>query len=174
MNRNHAAHFAAAYALLRAAADYADHWGQSDFDAQCKGATDEAPVTYKDDDADEVTVGTRGGRAACARHCLTYSATQGLVLAVGSRLLGIRLNPAAVAGAIAISGLTHFAADRRVPNGLLHRLAKVSGKERFYKLADHGINGAYCLDQSWHHSFETLAAVVATLGSSTLRHSDVA
>lgn len=37
MNRNLAAHFAAAYALFRMAADYADHWGQSDFDAQCKG-----------------------------------------------------------------------------------------------------------------------------------------
>ncbi|MFF3127789.1 hypothetical protein ACFVRD_37095 [Streptomyces sp. NPDC057908] len=168
MNRNRAAHFAAAYALLRAAADYADHWGQSDFDAQCKGATDEAPVTYKHEDADqETTVGTRGGRIACARHVANYTATQGLVLVAGTRLLGIRLSPTAVAGALALSGLTHFAADRRVPNGLLHRLAKASGKERFYKLADHGMNGAYCLDQSWHHSFETLAAVIAALGSST-------
>lgn len=66
MNRNRAAHFAAAYALFRMAADYADHWGQSDFDAQCKGATDDAPVTYKrEDTGEETTVGTKGGRAAC-------------------------------------------------------------------------------------------------------------
>ncbi|MFF8287416.1 hypothetical protein ACF06W_32515 [Streptomyces albus] len=168
MNRNLAAHFAAAYALFRMAADYADHWGQSDFDAQCKGATDDAPVTYKREDTGEETiVGTKGGRAACTRHVINYTATQGIVLVAGSRLLGIRLNPAAVAGALALSGLTHYAADRRVPNGLLHRLAKASGKERFYKLADHGMNGAYCLDQSWHHSFETLAAALAALGSST-------
>ncbi|MFJ6889847.1 hypothetical protein ACIQRC_34075 [Streptomyces californicus] len=69
MNRNRAAHFAAAYALFRMAADYADHWGQPDFDAQCKGATDEAPVTYKHEDTgEEMTVGTKGGRAACTRH----------------------------------------------------------------------------------------------------------
>ncbi|MFE2689320.1 hypothetical protein [Streptomyces mirabilis] len=168
MNRNRAAHFAAAYALFRMAADYADHWGQSDFDAQCKGATDEAPATYKHEDTGEETVvGTKGGRAACTRHVINYTATQGIVLVVGSRLLGVRLNLAAVAGALALSGLTHYAADRRVPNGLLHRLAKASGKERFYKLADHGMNGAYCLDQSWHHSFETFAAALAALGSST-------
>jgi hypothetical protein len=168
MNRNRAAHFAAAYALLRMAADYADHWGQSDFDAQCKGATDDAPVTYKPEGTgEEVTVGTKGGRAACSRHVINYTVTQGIVLVAGSRLLGVRLNPAAVAGALALSGLTHYVADRRVPNGLLYRLAKVSGKERFYKLAGHGMNGAYCLDQSWHHSFETFAAAIAAVGSST-------
>lgn len=28
------------------------------------------------------------------------------------------------------------------------------------------MNGAYCLDQSWHHSWETLAALVATVKAS--------
>lgn len=116
--KHRASHFATAYALLRAAADHADHWGQSDFDAQCKGATDDAPVTYEYDDGKKVTVGTHGGRRACAHHVLQYTATQGLVLVAGTRLLGIRLHPAAVAGALALSGLTHYAADRRVPNGL--------------------------------------------------------
>lgn len=158
------AYFATAYALLRVAADYADHWGQSDRDAQTKGATDTAPVVYEDEKTGEkTTVGTRGGRRACASHVLQYTATQGLVLVAGSRALGIRLHPAAVAGALAVSGLTHYAADRRVPGGLLHRLAKASGKERFYKLADFGMNGAYCLDQAYHHSFETLAALIATV-----------
>ncbi|MGW0999219.1 hypothetical protein ACWD5V_39330 [Streptomyces sp. NPDC002523] len=160
--------FAAAYALLRAAADHADHWGQSDFDAQCKGATDEAPVTYKYEDGTTVTVGTDGGRRACLHHVLQYSATQGLVLVAGTRVLGIRLHPAAVAAALAVSGLTHYAADRRVPHGLLQRLAKTTGKERFYKLSDFGMNGAYCLDQSWHHSWETLAAAVASIKARAL------
>uniref|UniRef100_UPI003F491B79 hypothetical protein n=1 Tax=Streptomyces sp. CA-136453 TaxID=3240050 RepID=UPI003F491B79 len=159
--------FAAAYALLRAAADHADHWGQSDFDAQCKGATDAAPVECTHEDGTKVTVGTAGGRRACLHHVLQYSATQGLVLAAGTRVLGIRLHPAAFAAALAVSGLTHYAADRRVPKGLLQRLAKATGKERFYKLADHGMNGAYCLDQSWHHSWETLAAAVASIKART-------
>ncbi|MFJ3914393.1 hypothetical protein [Streptomyces vinaceus] len=157
--------FAAAYALLRSAADYADHWGQSDFDAQAKAATDDAPVTYTYENGPTVTVGTRGGRRACAHHVIQYTATQGLVLLAGARVLRIRLHPAAVAAALAVSGLTHYAADRRVPQGLLHRLAKASGKERFFKLADYGMNGAYCLDQSWHHTWETLAAAVVSCGA---------
>ncbi|SEE58846.1 hypothetical protein SAMN04490357_7668 [Streptomyces misionensis] len=162
MNHRSAA-FAAAYALLRVAADHADHWGQSDFDAQCKGATNEAPVTYTHEDGTVTTAGTDGGRRACLHHVIQYTTTQGLVLAAGTRVLGIRLHPAAVAAALAVSGLTHYAADRRVPQGLLQRLAKATGKERFYKLSDFGMNGAYCLDQSWHHSWETLAALIATL-----------
>ncbi|WP_431776501.1 hypothetical protein [Streptomyces cucumeris] len=162
MNHRSAA-FAVAYALLRASADHADHWGQSDFDAQCKGATDDAPVDYKHEDGTTVTVGTDGGRRACLHHVLQYTATQGLVLVAGTRVLGIRLHPAAVAAALAVSGLTHYAADRRVPAGFLQRLAKATGKERFYKLSDFGMNGAYCLDQSWHHSWETLAAAVASI-----------
>ncbi|MEV7535396.1 hypothetical protein [Streptomyces hydrogenans] len=155
--------FAAAYALLRAAADHADHWGQSDYDAQCKGATDEAPVKYEhEEDGTTITVGTAGGRRACLHHVLQYTATQGLVLVAGTRVLGIRLHPAAVAAALAVSGLTHYAADRRVPQGLLQRLAKATGKERFYKLSDFGMNGSYCLDQSWHHSWETVAALIAS------------
>ncbi|GAA5083111.1 hypothetical protein [Streptomyces similanensis] len=166
MNHRSAA-FTVAYALMRVAADHADHWGQRDFDAQCKGATDEAPVEYKHEDGTTVTVGTDGGRRACARHVVNYTATQGLVLVAGTRALGIRLHPAAVAAALAVSGLTHYAADRRVPDGLLQRLAKATGKERFYKLSDFGMNGPYCLDQSWHHSWETLAAAVASIKART-------
>ena len=62
----------------------------------------------------------------------TYTATQGLVLVAGTRILGIRLHPGATAGALAISAVTHYAADRRVPNGLLQRLARARGKESFY------------------------------------------
>ncbi|WP_329492596.1 hypothetical protein OG618_37600 (plasmid) [Kitasatospora sp. NBC_01246] len=158
-----AARFAAAYALLRAAADVADHWVQSDYCAQAKGATDDAPVTYADEKtAQTTTVGTEGGVRACVWHCFTYTATQGVVLVGGARVLGIRLHPAAVAGALALSGLTHYAADRRVPDGLLQRLAKATGKSRFYKLADFGMNGSYCLDQAFHHGAETVAAAIAS------------
>ncbi|MFF2571127.1 hypothetical protein [Streptomyces sp. NPDC058084] len=166
MDHRRPARFAAAYALLRAAADVADHWVQSDKCAQAKGATDKAPVVYEDEKTEvKTTFGTSGGRRACAWHCITYTGTQGLVLVVGARALGVRLHPAAVAGALAISGFTHYAADRRVPDGLLHQIAKKRGKERFYKLADFGMNGAYVLDQAWHHGWETVAAYVATAGA---------
>ncbi|GGY70910.1 hypothetical protein GCM10010363_60010 [Streptomyces omiyaensis] len=86
MNHRSAA-FAAAYALLRAAADHADHWGQSDFDAQCKGATDEAPVKYeREEDGTTVTVGTAGGRRACLHHV----ASLGFRAAGESRAAGFR------------------------------------------------------------------------------------
>lgn len=158
--------FGTAYALLRAAADVADHWVQSDMCAQVKGATDRAPVVYEDPTTQvKTTYGTHGGRRACAWHVTTYTATQGLVLVAGTRALGVRLHPGAVAGALAISGITHYAADRRVPDGLLQRLARKTRKERFYQLADFGMNGAYALDQAFHHGMETLAAFAATAGA---------
>jgi hypothetical protein len=155
--------FAAVYALIRAAAAVGDHWIQSDRDARIKGATDDSPVTLVDPETGTKTVhGTVDGRKACARHCLTYTATQAAALVAGSRALGLRLRPGPVAAALTISYVTHYAADRRVPGGLLQRLADATGKGRFWRLADHGINGAYALDAAWHHGWEAIAAVVAS------------
>ncbi len=159
MTTARAARFAAAYALLRAAADVGDHLVQSDFCARTKGATDAAPTV-----GDDGTVhGTAAGRRACAVHCLTYSATQAAALLLGSRALGLRLRPGHLAAALAISGLTHYAIDRRVPNGLLEQFADATGKGAFYRLADHGINGAARMDAAIHHGFETVAAAVLAL-----------
>ncbi|THA28258.1 hypothetical protein E4198_00140 [Streptomyces sp. RKND-216] len=152
-----AARFAALYALMRAAADLGDHWIQSDHCARTKGATNAAPVTADDG----TTHGTAAGRKACAWHCTTYTATQVAALLIGSRVLGLRLHPGATAAALAVSGLTHYAADRRVPGGLLQRVADATGKGNFYRLAGHGMNGSYALDQAWHHTCETVAALIA-------------
>ncbi|MGW1765040.1 hypothetical protein ACWCQL_13315 [Streptomyces sp. NPDC002073] len=161
-NTDRAARFGAVYALLRASANAADHWIQDDRCAQVKGATDQAPVTYKHPITEaETTYGTEGGRRACAWHVTTYTATQGVVVLAGSKALGIRLHPAALIAALAVSAATHYAADRRVPEGLLQRIARATGKERFYEMTDHGLNGSYLLDQAWHHAWETVAAVVA-------------
>ncbi|MFF2123455.1 hypothetical protein ACFVXH_39625 [Kitasatospora sp. NPDC058184] len=156
MNTARAARFAAAYALLRAGADAGDHLVQSDHCARTKGATDDSPVT-----GDDGTIhGTAAGRRACALHCLTYTATQAAALLLGARALGLRLRPGQVAAALAVSGLTHYAIDRRVPGGLLQRFADATGKGDFYRLADHGMNGAYCMDGAVHHACETIAAAV--------------
>ncbi|MGW7529855.1 hypothetical protein [Streptomyces sp. NPDC054783] len=172
--QHRSAPFAAVLGLGRAGSNIGDHFVQSDYCARgkgatrVKGATDDKPVRFAASPDDEPTVhGTADGVKACAWHCLTYTATQALVVGAGTRILGIRLHPGAAAAALALSFVTHYAADRRVPGGLLETLAAKTGKGSFWRLADHGINGAYCLDRAWHHGWETLSAVVATTGVTT-------
>ncbi|WP_254642817.1 hypothetical protein [Streptomyces sp. BV333] len=86
----------------------------------------------------------------------------------GARALGLRVHPAAAAAALAVSFTTHYAADRRVPGkGLLEKIANKTGKGNFYRLASHGMNGAFQLDSAWHHGWETVAALIATTKSTT-------
>jgi hypothetical protein len=161
--------FAALLGLTRAASAIGDFWVQSDFCAQVKGASDDHPVIYEDPHTHEKTThGTVDGRRACLHHCLTYTATQAIVAGAGARALGIRVHPASAAAALAVSFATHYAADRRVQGyGLLERLTKLLYKERFHQLADFGMNGAFHLDNSWHHGWETLAALIATTKATT-------
>ncbi|WP_035800539.1 hypothetical protein [Kitasatospora mediocidica] len=148
MNTARAARFAAAYALLRAAADVADHWIQSDHQARVKGQHDHTEGQS-----------SAAGRRACAAHVATYTATQAAALLGGTALLGIRLRPGPVAAALMLSAVTHYVADRRDP---LRKLADATGKANFVRLTDHGMNGAYALDQAWHHAFETAAVLIAS------------
>ncbi|WP_030739248.1 hypothetical protein [Streptomyces sp. NRRL F-2890] len=158
--------FAAVLGLTRAASAIGDFWVQNDWCARVKGASDDAPVTYENPATGEKTThGTTDGRKACLHHCLTYTATQAVVVGAGARVLGIRLHPGAAAAALALSLGTHYAADRRVPGGLVETLAKKAGKGSFFGLADHGMNGAFHLDSTWHHGWETVAALIATTGS---------
>ncbi|WP_369265812.1 hypothetical protein [Streptomyces harbinensis] len=159
--------FAAVLGLTRAASAIGDFWVQNDFCARVKGASDDAPVTYENPVTKEKTThGTADGRKACLHHCLTYTATQAAVVGVGTRVLGIRLHPGAAAAALALSLGTHYIADRRVPgHGVLETLAAKTGKGGFFRLADHGMNGAFHLDNAWHHGWETVAALIATTSS---------
>ncbi|MBD0694339.1 transcriptional regulator [Streptomyces sp. CBMA123] len=131
--------FAAAYALLRASADLADHWIQTDHQASTKSDRSAA------------------GRRACAAHVTAYTATQAAALLLGARLLGLRPKPRRLLAALALSCATHYLADRREP---LRRAAEATRRGNFLRLADHGMNGAYILDQSWHHVIETCAALI--------------
>ncbi|MGW5353414.1 hypothetical protein ACWERV_23245 [Streptomyces sp. NPDC004031] len=156
--------FAALLCLTRAASAIGDFWVQNDYCARVKGASDDHPVTFEDPRTREKTThSTVDGRKACLHHCLTYTATQAVVAGAGARALGIRVHPAAAAAALAVSFGTHYAVDRRVPgNGLLEKVAVKTGKGNFYRLADFGMNGAFHLDNSWHHGWETIAALIAT------------
>ncbi|MFJ4745414.1 hypothetical protein [Streptomyces sp. NPDC088775] len=167
MTYSKAAVAAALLAFGRAGSAVGDMWIQNDFCAKAKAATDKAPVTYKNEKTGaETTHGTADGRRACIHHCLTYTATQALAVGVSARVLGIRLHPGAAAAALAISGVTHYIADRRVPGGVLETLARKTRKGSFYKLASHGMNGAFQLDNAYHHGWEAVAALVATTGAS--------
>ncbi|MFJ8040167.1 hypothetical protein ACIRBX_06585 [Kitasatospora sp. NPDC096147] len=142
-----AARFAAAYALLRSAADVADHWVQTHHQATTKGQHNHLGTP------------SAAGRRACAAHVATYTATQAAALLAGSRVLGIRLRPLPVVAALALSAGTHYVADRREP---LRRLADAVGKGDHYRLTTCGMNGSYQLDQAFHHGVEAVAALIAS------------
>lgn len=59
--------------------------------------------------------------------------------------LGIWVHPGAAALALSLG--SHYIADRRVRgHDVLEKLADKTGKTNFYKLAAHGMNGAFHLD----------------------------
>ncbi|MFB7376172.1 hypothetical protein ACFC6U_12860 [Kitasatospora purpeofusca] len=143
-----ATRFAAVYALLRASADVADHWIQTDHQAATKAQRDGVP-------------GQSGaaGRRACAAHVASYTAAQTAALLLANRALVLGLRPSRIAVALLLSATSHFAADRRE---LLRRLARATRGGRFVDLTEGGLNGAYLMDQAWHHGFEACAAIVAS------------
>ena len=143
MTTSRAAAFAALYAASRVSADVADHWVQTDHQAVTKGKAD------------------RDGRLACLAHVTSYVATQAATIATLASVLGIRVTPGKALAAAAISGVTHYVADRRTP---VRRLAEATGKGRFYELGG-PLGGAYLLDQATHHTAELVA--VAILSTST-------
>jgi len=141
-----AARFGAAYAVLTASHEVADHWVQIDQHATRKG--DRGP----------------GGAKACAAHVATYTATQGLALWAVSRVLGLGISWRRGAATLAVSAVTHYVADRQGghwrdehPRGIV-RLAAATG-HRGWLSRDPG--AGYLMDQSWHKGWLAVAAVVA-------------
>jgi hypothetical protein len=143
----HAAAFAAVYVALYVAHQVADHWVQTQHQADCKGEPGWP------------------GRIACAAHVATYTLTAlvALLFLVGGT--GLRLDPWGVAVGLTISAVSHYIADRRTP---LKRIAAALGSARFYALGtprpgrDDNPSlgtGAYALDQSWHIGWLFIAAL---------------
>jgi len=171
MDNGKAGQIALNYAMLRGAADVADHWLQTDGQARCKGwhkgesakmqvvtADGPAEVDIQLAESDELV-----GRIKCAEHVASYVATQGVAVALATKASGRRLNGKWFAAGLALSAVTHYVADRRRP---LRKVAEaIPGKKNFLNLASGGLNGAYLLDQAWHHGFETVASVVMAIGS---------
>lgn len=128
--------FAAVFAALFVAHQVADHWIQTQHQADCKGRPGWP------------------GRIACAAHVATYTLTALVTLAALALSTDLHLAPGRTAAGLAISAVTHYVADRRVP---LRRAADALGKNAGW--LDHG-GGMYALDQSFHYLFLFVAALV--------------
>lgn len=139
------------FAALFAGHSFGDHWIQSGHQAVCKGNRNWA------------------GRRACIGHVVSLQWTKLLLLFLAVALVGLRLNPWWVLAALLVDGVSHYWADRRFT---LEALAGHVGKGVFYdqgtdlvnhegKHAPHIGTGRYALDQSWHHLWLFVSALVA-------------
>ncbi|MEU8657875.1 DUF3307 domain-containing protein [Actinoplanes philippinensis] len=141
--------FAAVFIALYVAHQVADHWIQTQHQADCKGRPGWP------------------GRIACAAHVTTYTATAFGFLAVLTLTTDIDLSLGRVFAGLAVSAVTHYTADRRTP---LKRLADLCGADRFYALGapragrddNPTLGGAYALDQSFHYAWLFVAALIIT------------
>lgn len=131
--------FAPIFVALYAAHQVADHWVQTQRQADAKGGKGWA------------------ARLACAAHVATYTATALVALVAMALVTGVALHPAAVAAGLAVSAVTHYFADRRSP---LAWMATRLGKSEWW--LTHG-GGLYALDQSWHVGWLFVAALVAAI-----------
>ncbi|MET7795669.1 DUF3307 domain-containing protein [Streptomyces decoyicus] len=150
-----AAVFAAVFIALYVAHSVGDHWLQSSCQAADKGMPG------------------RVGRLACSRHVLGLTLTKLLALLAVVLLLDLPVTATGVTIGLTVDAITHWWADRRTT---LAWLAKVTGKAEFYRLgtpahpahpvtdkgkpAAHLGTGAYALDQSFHHLWLLVAALI--------------
>ncbi|MEE4546179.1 transcriptional regulator [Streptomyces sp. V4-01] len=140
--------FAAVFAALFVAHSIGDHWVQTHMQALAKGHPGWP------------------GRLADARHVGTLTLTKLAVLLPVAVLLDLRLSAPAVALGLAVDAAAHWWADRRTT---LAWLARLTGKSDFYRLGAPRTGrddnpslgtGAYALDQSFHHLWLLVAALV--------------
>jgi len=127
---------AATAATLHAAHQVADHWVQTQRQADHKGN----PGWY--------------GRWQCAAHVATYTATAVVALAALAAVTGWRPGLWPTVAGLTVSAVTHYVADRRAP---LMRLAALMRKSRAW--LERG-GGMYALDQSWHVGWLWVSALV--------------
>jgi len=146
-----AAMFAAVFAVYAAGHQVGDYWVQTHGQATRKGLPGWV------------------GRRACAAHVATYTLTLAACLALAGWQLHMPLSPVRAAAGLAVSALTHYAADRRRP---LERLAEVlgaslvPGKGDYWHAGDGMATGAAHLDQAWHWLWLFAAALITTGGLS--------
>ncbi|MFD3716268.1 transcriptional regulator [Streptomyces sp. NPDC058677] len=150
-----AAVFAAVFIALYVAHSVGDHWVQTSCQAADKGLPN-----WK-------------GRLACARHVVGLTLTKAIALAPVVLLLDLPVTALGLVLGLGIDAATHYWADRRTT---LASLARTCGKGEFLSLGTpahpaHPVTakgeyaptlgtGAYALDQSWHHLWLGVAALI--------------
>ncbi|MEV8392831.1 MULTISPECIES: transcriptional regulator [unclassified Streptomyces] len=150
-----AATFAAVFVALYVGHSVGDHWVQS----SCQAADKGKPGWV--------------GRLADARHVLGLTLTKLILLLPVVLLLDLRVSALGLVLGFAVDAVTHWWADRR---STLAWLARVAGKSEFYSLGtpahsaapatvDGGYaptlgTGAYALDQSFHHVWLLVGALI--------------
>lgn len=150
-----AATFAAVFVALYVGHSVGDHWVQS----SCQAADKGKPGWV--------------GRLADARHVLSLTLTKMILLVPVVLLLDLRVSALGLVLGFTVDAVTHWWADRRTT---LAWLAKVAGKGEFYSLgtpahpaapatAGGGYaptlgTGAYALDQSFHHVWLLVGALI--------------
>ncbi|MEU9174895.1 transcriptional regulator [Streptomyces sp. NPDC048420] len=159
---NAAAVFAAVFIALYVAHSVGDHWVQTSHQAAHKGENDRNPGQS-----------SRTGRLSCTLHVLGLTVTKAVVLIPVVLVLDLPVTTGGIVAGLGIDAASHWWADRR---STLVWLAKVTGKTEFLTLgtpahpaapatADGGYaptlgTGAYALDQSFHHLFLLIAALL--------------
>lgn len=150
-----AATFAAVFVALYVGHSVGDHWVQTSHQSVAKGKPGWT------------------GRLADARHVASLTATKVALLLPVAAVLGLHLSVPGLLAGLGVDAVTHWWADRR---STLAWLAKVTRQSEFYSLgtgahpahpvtaenkpAAHLGTGAYALDQSFHHLWLLVAALL--------------
>jgi hypothetical protein len=159
---------------------FADQWGQTSWQACCKGlkGTHRVDRDGKDDEHGPYTASQLGRRAACA-HVAAYTTIQTAATVAVTVALGRRIRPRALLAAAAVNGLTHLVIDRRRPllwaadkTGNLGYVQHATVMRRLDKNGKPVIDEAgpgtalMELDQAAHRLLGLVAAVVASIAAS--------
>lgn len=161
--------FAVTAITLLIAHSVGDHWPGTHFGALHKG--------LRRADIDRLNATRPAGQQlhrhtgprTCATHVATYTLTGILFLLAAATSLHLGLNPARTSAGLALNAVTHYWADRRYTLKWLCDRLSFLGKDTFYALGapregrDDNPSlgtGAYALDQSFHHFWIFIAALV--------------
>lgn len=146
--------FASSCAALYVAHSVGDHWVQTSCQAARKGGEGWS------------------ARWACVRHVATLTATKTLLLLVTLWVLDLSVSLVALVAALGVDAVSHYWADRRTT---LAALARLLGRAEFHALGGRVVDpdgrpthlgtGAYALDQSWHHLWLWVAALIIAGGA---------
>ena len=136
--------FASSFAALYVAHSVGDHWVQTSCQAARKGGEGWS------------------ARWACVRHVATLTATKTVLLLVTLWVLDLSVSLVALVAALGVDAVSHYWADRR---RTLYALARLLRRDEFWHVGEGIGTGAYALDQSWHHLWLWVAALIIAGGA---------